>query len=105
MARVIERTAGHYEVQETSYGEAYVWCPACVRVECDCGERLVVSASETVCRCGADHAGILQEKLAASPASDGTSHPWDAEYHQWRKEQDEYLRAEHHDWMEWRVIE
>ena len=27
VSKVIERTQGHYEVQETPYGEAYVWCP------------------------------------------------------------------------------
>ena len=105
MTRVMECTAGHYKVQETSYGEAYVWCPACVVVECDCGERLVLSASETVCRCGADHVILVREELVVRSPLDGTSHPWDVEYYEWRKEQDEYLRAEHHDWMEWRVIE
>jgi hypothetical protein len=99
------RTAGHYEVQETSYGEAYVWCPACVVVQCDCGERLALSTSETVCRCGEDHAILVREDLVARSPSDGTSHPWDDEYYEWRKEQDEYQRAEHHNWMEWRIIE
>lgn len=41
MATIIECTEGHYEGQEASYVEAYVWCPECVVVECDCGERLV----------------------------------------------------------------
>jgi hypothetical protein len=45
VSKVIERTQGHYEVQETPYGEAFVWCPGCVVVECDCGERPVLSAS------------------------------------------------------------
>jgi hypothetical protein len=105
MTKVIERTGGHYEVQKTSYGEAYVWCPACVVVECECGERLVLRASEAVCRCGADHAILVREELVTLPPSDGTSHPWDAEYHEWRKDHDEHLRAEDHDWMEWRIIE
>ena len=105
MARVLERTEGHYEVQKTSYGEAYVWCPACVVVECECGERLALTASEALCRCGADHAILVREELVTRPPADATSHPWDAEYHEWRKEQDERLSAEHHDWMEWRVIE
>ena len=103
MAKVIERTEGHYEVQKTSYGEAYVWCPACVMVECDCGERLALTACEALCRCGADHAILVREELVPQPPSDGTSHPWDAEYHEWRKGQ--HLRAEHYDWMEWRIIE
>jgi hypothetical protein len=105
MTKVIERTEGHYEVQKTSYGEAYVWCPACVVVECDCGEKLVLTASEALCRCGADYAMLVREELVTRPPSNGTSHPWDAEYHAWRREQDEYLRAEDHDWMEWRIIE
>ena len=48
MTTMIKRSEAHYEVQKTSYGEAYVWCPECVEVECDCGERPVLSASETV---------------------------------------------------------
>ena len=87
MTKVIERTGGHYEVQKTSYGEAYVWCPACVVVECECGERLVLRASEAVCRCGADHSVLVREERA----SDGGTHPWDEEYREWRKERDEYL--------------
>ena len=105
MAKVIERTEGHYEVQKTSYGEAYVWCPTCVVVECDCGKRLPLTASEALCGCGADHAILVREELVTQPPSDGTSHPWDAEYHEWRKEQGEDLRAEQQDWMEWRIIE
>jgi hypothetical protein len=105
MTRVIERTEGHYEVQKTSYGEAYVWCPPCVSVECDCGEIPALTASEAVCRCGADHAILVREELLARLSSDRSSHPWDAEYYEWRKAHDEHLRAEHHEWMEWRIIE
>jgi len=105
MATVVGCVEGHYEVQKTSYGEAYVWCPGCVVVECDCGERPVLTASETLCRCGADHAGLVRRELASRRSSDETSHPWDEEYRRWRKNQDEYLRAEDNDWLEWKVIE
>jgi hypothetical protein len=94
MTTVIECTEGHYEVQETSYGKDYVWCTECVVVECDCGERPVLSASETVCGCGADHAALVREVLAIRQASEGIPHPWDAEYDEWRKKQDEYLASE-----------
>lgn len=96
MTTMIKRTEGHYEVQKTSYGEAYVWCPECVVVECDCGERPVLSASETVCGCGTDHAALVRGVLA----SRGAPHPWDAEYHEWRKKQDEYLVSEETYWLE-----
>jgi hypothetical protein len=90
MTTVIECTDGHYKVQETSYGEAYVWCPEFVVVECDCGQRLVLSASETVCSCGTDHAALIRNVLASQSAS----HPWDVEYDEWREKQDEYLHSE-----------
>jgi hypothetical protein len=93
---MIERTEGHYEVQKSSYGEAYVWCPECVVVECDCGERPVLSASGTICGCGTDHAALVRDVLASRSAP----HPWDAEYHEWRKKQDEYLVSEETYWVE-----
>lgn len=94
MTTVIECTEGHYEVQETSYGKDYVWCHGCVVVECDCGERPVLSASETVCSCGTEHASLVWEVLAFRQASGGISYPWDAEYDEWRRKKDEYLLSE-----------
>ncbi len=44
MKTVIDCIEGHYEVQKTSYGEAYVWCPEHAVVECECGERPVLTA-------------------------------------------------------------
>ena len=51
-------------------------------LECVCGESLVLTASEAVCRCGADHTALVREERA----SDGGTHPWDEEYREWRKE-------------------
>jgi hypothetical protein len=96
MTTMIKRTEGHYEVHKTSYGEAYVWCPECLVVECDCGERPVLSASGTICSCGTDHAALVREVLSKQ----GAPHPWDAEYHQWRKKQGEYLVSEETYWLE-----
>lgn len=94
MTTMIECTEAHYEVQENSYGKDYVWCPEHVVVECNCGERLVLTASETLCWCGADHAALVREQLASKRSPGEVSHPWDAEYHEWRKKQDEYLVSE-----------
>ncbi len=90
MTTVIACTEGHYEVQETSYGEAYVWCHERVVVQCDCGQRAVLRASETVCSCGADHAALVRKVLASQRAQ----HPWEADYREWREKQDEYLLSE-----------
>ena len=107
MSTVIERTQGHYEVHQTSYGEAYVWCPERVVVECECGERPVLSASLSTCGCGADHATLVREELASRrlSAQEVSSHPLEEEYRQWRKKQGEFLHSESHYWLEWRIIE
>jgi hypothetical protein len=75
--QVIERTEGHYDVQEVQFGTVYRWCPECIVVECDCGERLTLTYSESTCpACGADHAAIIWEELSARGVGDETIHPW-----------------------------
>jgi hypothetical protein len=40
--------------------------PECVVVKCDCGEGpVLLTASETGCRCGTDHAAFVREELAS----------------------------------------
>ena len=74
---VIERTEGHYEVQEVEFGRVYRWCPGCVIVECECGERLTLTSSVTTCRwCGADHTSVVREGSPAGRLGDETLHPW-----------------------------
>jgi hypothetical protein len=79
MTTVIERHEGHYKVHKLPYGIDYVWCPRCVFVECDCGERLMLSASLTTCGCGADHAALVREELASRRPSEEVSHPLEDE--------------------------
>ena len=75
--QVIERTEGHYDVEEVEFGRLYRWCPQCVVVECDCGERLTLTRSETTCeRCGADHATSVRRELAACQPREEIVHPW-----------------------------
>jgi hypothetical protein len=78
MLAVIERTEGHYEVQEVEFGKVYRWCPECVDIECECGERLTLTAySMPTCpRCGANHAGTIREELNDRRLEDQTLHPW-----------------------------
>jgi len=44
----IECTRGHYEVQEVDFGTVYRWCPECVVVECDCGQRTTLTRLESI---------------------------------------------------------
>ncbi len=94
MARIIECAQGRYEVRETSYGKDYAWCPDCVVIECECGERLTLIPSQFRCRCGADHRSLFQEELDSRRLSEEASRPWDEEYHEWRRKQQEYLLSE-----------
>jgi hypothetical protein len=75
--QVIERTEGHYDVEEVEFGTLYRWCPECVVVACDCGERLTLTRSETTCeRCGVDHATSVRRELAACQPREEIVHPW-----------------------------
>lgn len=75
MANVIECAEGRYEVQDVEFGRVYKWRPERVVVECDCGERMALSGSETTCICGADHTEVVREELADS-LEDEILHPW-----------------------------
>jgi hypothetical protein len=78
MLTIIERTEGHYDVQEVDFGRVYRWCPECVSIECECGERLSLTASSTAAcpRCGANHAATIREELPVRRLEDQTLHPW-----------------------------
>jgi hypothetical protein len=92
VVEVIERTEGRYDTYEVEFGTVYRWCPECVVVECDCGERPTLTASMTICSgCGADHVAAVQE-LNTRQLTDETVHPWryDAE----REEQREGVNDE-----------
>jgi hypothetical protein len=90
MATVIECMEGHYDVQVSSFGEVYIWCPANTVVECDCGQRTALTCSDTFCSCGADHAALVREALAYQTVS----HPWEVDYQEWRRNLGEFLISE-----------
>ena len=79
MLTMVERVEGHYEVQDVGFGQVYRWCPECIVVECDCGERLSLTGSTTVCSwCGAAHTDIVQEEqdIKGQLLRDEDLHPW-----------------------------
>jgi hypothetical protein len=91
MAAVIEHVEGHYETHIMPYGQAYIWRPECVVVSCNCGEMVILTASEAVCGCGVDHEALVREIMASRGARRGAPHPWERAYREW---QDEFLRSE-----------
>ena len=75
--QVIEHTKGHYDVGEVKFGTVYRWRPESVAIECDCGERPILTRSETTClECGGEHADIVREELGARRLEDAAMHPW-----------------------------
>ena len=75
MLTAVERTKGHYEVQEVDFGRVYRWCPEHADAKCECGERLNVSA--TACpRCGAIRAASIGAVSTAGRSKDQALHPW-----------------------------
>ncbi len=80
MARIIERGKAHYEAHEIPFGKTYGWHPAYVVLECDCGEKVTLTAASTTTacgRCGADHGAFVRdvrEREGRSPDED--IHPW-----------------------------
>lgn len=76
---MVERVEGHYEVQNVEFGQVYRWCPECVVGKCDCGERLSLTGSTTVCSwCGADYTDIVREEqdVKGQLLRDEDLHPW-----------------------------
>lgn len=76
-AEVIERLEGCYEALEVPYGVVYRWYPGSLLIQCECGKRQVLTCSLSACsECGADHASIIREELAALCSKDAALHPW-----------------------------
>jgi hypothetical protein len=80
MVQILEHVEAHYESREMPFGKVYEWHPAYVALECDCGEKVTLSATSTTTTCGwcgaelgtfvneiREREGRLPEKL---------THPW-----------------------------
>src|SRR5215204_6055995 len=64
MVQILERVQAHYENREMPFGKVYEWHPASVTLECDCGEKVILSATSTTTtcsRCGADLGTFVYE--------------------------------------------
>ena len=105
MVRILQRVQAHYENREVPFGKVYVWQPAAVALECDCGEKVTLSATSTTStcgRCGADLSTFVYgigERQGRLP--DALTHPWfyDATERALQHEHDE---AAHHEGSRWR---
>ena len=105
MAQIIERVQARYESREMPFGKVYQWQQAHVTLECDCGEKVTLSATSTTTtcgRCGADLGTFVHEiGQREGRLPDNLSHPWfyDATERARQHERDE---AAHHEGSRWR---
>jgi hypothetical protein len=79
--KIIKRVQAHYEGREVPFGITYEWHPAYIAIECECGEKVTLSAISTITtcpKCGADLGNALvhdsQEREGHLP--DNLTHPW-----------------------------
>ena len=79
MVQIIERVQAHYEAHEVPFGKIYDWHPSYVALECDCGEKLILTASSTIttCRCGTDFRPLVHDiKEREGRLPERLTHPW-----------------------------
>ena len=81
MARITESSEGHYEAREVPFGKVYEWHPEHIALECECGEKLILTPTGTMTtccsRCGADLRGFLPDiKEREGRLADRLAHPW-----------------------------
>ncbi len=80
--KVIERVEAHYEAREVPFGKVYEWHPGHVALECECGEKLILTDTSTITTCGRCGADLevdgfvhdTQEREGRLP--DRLTHPW-----------------------------
>src|SRR5829696_3440674 len=105
MVQILERVQAHYENHQMPFGKVYAWHPDSLVLECECGEKVTLSATSsttTTCgRCGADldtFAHDIREREGRLP--DNLTHPWfyDAEERAQQRKHDEAAYPEGSRW-------
>jgi hypothetical protein len=77
VAKLIKRVRARYEVLDMEFGKVYKWRPEHIVVECQCRQRLSLTASAASCvECGTDHRLAVKEASTDRYQSDRTLHPW-----------------------------
>jgi len=105
MVQIIERVEAHYESREMPFGKVYVWNPTSVALECDCGEKVTLSATRTTTtcgRCGADLGTLVHDlREREGRLADNLTHPWFYDARE-REQQHEHDEAAHLEGSPWR---
>ena len=102
--KILERVEAHYEPRELPFGKVYEWHPTSLAIECNCGEKVTLTATSTTTtcgRCGAELGSFvhdIQERESRLP--DTLTHPWfyDAREQAHQHQRDEATHPEGSPW-------
>lgn len=80
VSKVIERVEARYDIEEVQVGKVYKWRPESVLIECECGERTILTVSDTTCeKCGEEHMDLLRKvrtEQCRGQLGKEDLHPW-----------------------------
>jgi hypothetical protein len=102
--QIIKRVQAYYEAREVPFGKTYEWHPAYIAIECECGEKVTLSATSTTTtcsRCGADLGSFVHHiSEREAPLPDRLTHPWfyDAKERTQQHQEDEAAYPEGSPW-------
>jgi hypothetical protein len=105
MVQILERDEAHYESGEVPFGKVYEGHPASVALECECGEKVTLSATSTTTTCGRCGAELgtfvhdIREREGRLP--DNLTHPWFYDARE-RAQQHEHDEAAYLEGSRWR---
>jgi hypothetical protein len=95
MARIDKAIAAHYETHEVPFGRIYKWHPEYIIIECDCGQKLLITGTSNIptCpQCSADYGSLVHDiRHREERLRDEEVHPWN--YNE-RSRADQHLRDE-----------
>jgi hypothetical protein len=106
MVQILERLQAHYESREMPFATVYEWHPASVALECECSEKVTLSATSsttTTCSgCGADLGTFVNEiREREGRLPDKLTHPWFYDARE-RAQQHEHDEATYLEGSRWR---
>jgi hypothetical protein len=84
----------HYETCEVPFGRSYKWHPERMVVECDCGEELVFTGTDTLttCQCGTEYGDLVRGiRSREGRLQNKDVRPWDYDV---QDQADQHLRDE-----------
>ena len=105
MVQILERVKAHYESREMPFATVYEWHPAYLALECDCAEKVTLTAASTTTTCGGCGAELgafvrdIREREGRLP--DNLTHPWFYDARE-RAQQHEHDEATYSKGSRWR---